>query len=273
MADSIGALQALATIYYLYPATIFAFFSIASVVAACSLQSRHDDSGIRSIHPGRRAYFRFLAFFVTTYAAQLTATCIQAAVSKVWAAEEHVIISRLSCFLVFGIQLSRLFDVEQPTAMLPLQGSAFLSLVFEVAISAWSLALAHEKPTVYPIFDLSFSVARCLSLLVMTGWTCVRFWVASTSSTSEEERESLLPKNDDPQSSNVTNGNRTAPATGYGAAQQGNQSANRNANGEVEYSWERRRREAREAMEKRLKQGGNWFQYAKGFMVCFLAGH
>jgi hypothetical protein len=271
MAVSIGASSALATIYYLYPATVFAFFSIASVVAACTLQSRHDDRRISPIHPGRRAYFRFLAFFVATYAAQITATCIQAAVDKVWAAEEHVVISRFSCFLVFGIQLSRLFDVEPPTAMLPLQGSAFLSLVFEVTIAAWSVALIDQKATGYPMFDLSLTVVRCLSLFVMTVWTFIRFCVASASSASDEERESLLPKNDDPQGTTVANGNQTTPPTGYGAAQRGNQSAQGNANGEVEYSWERRRREAREAMEKRLKQGGNWFQYAKGFMVCFVA--
>ncbi|EHK24322.1 uncharacterized protein TRIVIDRAFT_122868, partial [Trichoderma virens Gv29-8] len=36
-----------------------------------------------------------------------------------------------------------------------------------------------------------------------------------------------------------------------------------------EFNWERREREAREEMAKRLEENGNWFEYAKGFKILF----
>lgn len=249
MSLSIAAMSGLATLCYLYPTTIFIFSAIASVVATCTLQDLKYDTVHRPMRINSRFLIVSFSLFLVTYAAQLAILCVHAALIKAWAAEEYVIIGRLSCFLVFGIQLSRLLDTERPSAV-PLWGSVLLALIFEVTIAVWSTLTASAKFTgFFALSDLILSILRCTILTVLASCAIVTWWTASKA--SAEETESLLPKTDNP--------------TSYGATQ-----GNDDENNEIEYSWQRRRREARESMEKRLRQNGNWFQYVKGFMVSSL---
>ncbi|TQS33036.1 hypothetical protein Golomagni_06633, partial [Golovinomyces magnicellulatus] len=78
---------------------------------------------------------------------------------------------------------------------------------------------------------------------------------------TDDECESLLPKNDpNTHLPNSTVNNSTGAKT-YGTT------AENDASNDDETRWERRQREQTEAMEKRLKEQGNWFQYIKGFSI------
>ncbi|KAM3460274.1 hypothetical protein MY5147_006482 [Beauveria neobassiana] len=237
MAVSIAAVSALATLCYLYPTTVFLFSSIASVIATCTLQDQKDDD--KPLRPSKRFVVVSYGLFLATYAVQVALLCIHAILMHAWTVEEHVIIGRLSCFLVFGIQLSRILDSNRPSPI-PLWGSVALALAFEVVITISSTLSTPNLAGVVALSDFFLSIFRCTLLAALASVAVLGWWAAPN---PNPEAESLLPKDD--------------PPTGYGTQTET----------EAEYSWERRQREAREVMEKRLKQNGNWFQYVKGFMT------
>ncbi|KAJ6782599.1 hypothetical protein PWT90_00152 [Aphanocladium album] len=227
----------LATLCYLYPTSIFIFSAIASVVATCTLQDLKEDE--KPLRPSKRFITVAYSSFLATYVAQLAILCVHAIQVHAWTVDEYVIIGRLSCFLVFGIQLSRILDADRPSPI-PLWGSVALALVFELVITVWSTVGVTKLAGFFVLSDFVLSVLRCTVLAGLGAAGVLGWW---TTAEADPEAESLLPKDNQP---------------GYGT----------NEN-EAEYNWERRRREAREAMEKRLKQNGNWFQYVKGFMILF----
>ncbi|KAM3482645.1 hypothetical protein MY8738_003887 [Beauveria namnaoensis] len=239
MAVSIATVSSLATLCYLYPTTVFLFSSIASVIATCTLQDQKDDD--KPLRPSKRFVVVSYGLFLATYAVQVALLCIHAILMHAWTVEEHVIIGRLSCFLVFGIQLSRILDSNRPSPI-PLWGSVALALAFEVVITISSTLSTPNLAGVFALAlsDFFLSIFRCTLLAALASVAVLGWWAAPN---PNPEAESLLPKDD--------------PPTGYGTQTET----------EAEYSWERRQREAREVMEKRLKQNGNWFQYVKGFMT------
>ncbi|ATY66281.1 ABC transporter [Cordyceps militaris] len=240
MALTIATISSLATVCYLYPTTVFLFSAIASVVATCTLQDLKDDD--RPLRPSKCFIITSYSVFLATYAAQLALLCAHAILVHAWTVDEHVIIGHLSCFLVFGIQLSRIIDSDRPSPI-PLWGSVALAFVFEVVITIWStLSITPNLAGFFVLSDFGLSIFRCTVLAVLG---CAAILGRCTVSDPSPEAESLLPKDDQP--------------TGYGTQTES----------EAEYNWERRQREAREVMEKRLKQNGNWFQYVKGFMILF----
>ncbi|KAJ4028482.1 hypothetical protein NW752_000740 [Fusarium irregulare] len=111
---------------------------------------------------------------------------------------------------------------------------------------------------IFSILNIIGVVIRCLSFLSLISLFTIG---TSVPTESDEEREPLLPK--------VTITSPSTPTSqesGYGSALQAEEEDEETP----EYSWERREREAKEAMQKRLEEGGgNWFEYAKGFKILF----
>ncbi|EQL03194.1 heavy metal tolerance protein [Ophiocordyceps sinensis CO18] len=246
-------------LYYTYPAAVFAYFLGSSLASACTLQRFKDDPAeAETKRPGRRLVLGILSTFVLTYLVQLGILISCSVADGLWPPADHLVVGILSCLLVFGIQLSWLSEPNRSIGY-PLYGSWLLALAFEAAITTFA-AIKVDSPRHlrYEIAETSFAAARCALLLVI-GAACWRALGArKTPAASDEERQSLLPKVGD----NATSGGGEA---GYGATSESEQSSGNTA----EYSWERREREAREVMEKRLKEGGNWFEYSKGFMILF----
>ncbi|KAL1901939.1 hypothetical protein Sste5346_001645 [Sporothrix stenoceras] len=83
----------------------------------------------------------------------------------------------------------------------------------------------------------------------------------STSTTATSSSANSTTGN--PDSENSTDGNKDDKKDEDGKAKK---SDDENTN---ELPWERRERKRREEMEKRLKENGNWFDYAKRFMIFF----
>jgi hypothetical protein len=55
--------------------------------------------------------------------------------------------------------------------------------------------------------------------------------------------------------------------TDYGSTSDSSTDASQSPPDGAESPWERREREASEQMEKRLREKGSWFTYAKGLLV------
>ncbi|KAF5565069.1 vacuolar membrane HMT1 [Fusarium napiforme] len=257
MAASSPAETALVTLYYLYPALVFIYFFFASLVSACTVHSSGKDERKKEC-PSRRLTLAFYLLCILTYSAQLLLLAARAVLSQSWPTEDHIIIGHLACVLAFGIQLSRCLDtVEGP--FYPFIGSWLLGLSFDIAITVLSAILGLFSP--FDVFGILTSVSisiRCLSFISLTILFTVGF---SAKLTSDEEQEPLLPK-----ITTTSPDSPTSQESGYGSTLQAEEEEEEEA---PEYSWERREREAKEAMKKRLEEGGNWFVYAKGFQILF----
>ncbi|KND87512.1 Heavy metal tolerance protein [Tolypocladium ophioglossoides CBS 100239] len=249
----------LPVLYYTYPAVVFLYFIASSLASACTLQRLKIDRAAE--RPGRRIVLALLSVFILSYVAQLATLVSCALVDKRWPPEDHLAVGILSCLLIFGIQLSWLSDADSPVGF-PFHGSWLLALAFEAVIGVLVTTKSRSNhPDRYELAETAFSAVRFASLLVLIAWSCIGLWAGAreTPDAADEERQSLLPKD------GATAQTQGANGSGYGATTGSEQTSENTA----EYNWERREREAREAMEKRLKEGGNWFEYAKGFMILF----
>lgn len=257
MAANSPAETALVILYYLYPALVFIYFFFASLVSACTVHSPDKDERKKKC-PNRRLTLVFYLLCILTYTTQLLLLGARAVLSQNWPAEDHIIIGHLACILAFGIQLSRCLDTEEGP-FYPFIGSWLLGLSFDIAITVLSAISGLFSP--FDIFSILASVSisiRCLSFISLASLFAAGF---SVKLKSDEEQEPLLPK--------VTTTSPDSPTSresGYGSTLQAEEEEEEEEEA-PEYSWERREREAKEAMKKRLEEGGNWFEYAKGFKV------
>jgi hypothetical protein len=264
---------ALASLHYAYPTTVFTYYMVSSTIAICTLQT----SSSEEAHPRRRIIKWLLLFCVLTYLAQLLAMLAEAITQQTFALEQDVIISLLSCILVFGLEFAGLSDSPK-VVWHPIIGSIGLALVFEPIIECLSMLSRPSGSLVTAEFlDIGIVAVRYFAFALATVFYFEGGWNAKKEKGTDSERQGLLGADgqsgdgnglkadqaNDQQNGYGTNANSTTESSG-----DGNQTATTER---PESPWERRQREAREQMEKRLKEKGNWFTYAKSFLVCHIA--
>ncbi|KAF5024708.1 hypothetical protein F66182_3222 [Fusarium sp. NRRL 66182] len=256
MAVVLPAETALVILYYLYPVFAFTYFSIASLVLACTVHSPNKD-GCKKRSPKGKATLALFLLCILTYTAQLAQLGIQSVLSREWPTEDHIIIGHLACILTFVIQLNFCLDTEYGP-FYPFVGSWVLGLLFDVTIGVLSAGLGlYSSFGVFGVLSIVAISLRCVFFLAL-----IALFVLGTSvkTGSDEEREPLLPK-----ASLSSPSSPVSQESGYGSTLR-NEDEEEEA---PEYNWERREREAKEAMKRRLEEGGNWFEYVKGFKVLF----
>ncbi|KAH6610090.1 heavy metal tolerance [Trichoderma cornu-damae] len=264
MASAASEGAVLVALKYLYPAAVFLYFLASSLLATCTLQALKKTQNAQPERPSRRAVTTILGFFLSTYIVQLVILGTQSVIEKS-APVEHAVINYLSCTLVFGILFIQLVESET-VVWYPFRGSWFLAFFFELPIAV--LTAVHQSRAMlstYDILQVAFLSLRLASLVVLVAWTCLGLWTRAGPPVLDQERQSLLPKpnGDQPETREISG--KPANHSSYGSTSQTETASN----SAPEYSWERREREARESMEKRLEEGGNWFEYAKGFTILF----
>ncbi|KAG6011860.1 hypothetical protein E4U43_008069 [Claviceps pusilla] len=194
-----------------------------------------------------------LALFVVTYIVQLVTLVVATTAEKQWPPAEHTVVGNLSCLLVFGIQLCWLSG-SVDIVWYPYQASWALAFVFEAILGTCVIVRAQSQWLHrYGAVELALILSRCMILLVLTFLSYIQQCIAAMRRASDVERQPLL----------ANSGN--AIESGYGSAADTEAPSEE----EPEFNWERRKREARGLMEKRLREGGNWFTYANGFMILF----
>ena len=249
---------AIVLLSYLYPITVLITYFCCSLAAIVTLQTARAAEKARHEHPCRRATIGALGLYLCSYVAQVVVVGVYAAIHREWPVTEYTIIRPFSCILVFGIQLSQLLNTAHPV-WYPFCSSWAQAVLFELAITTLTLVQRDVSHMEYVQWaEFAFAGVRCVSLIGTMSWLLVQRQKYHNQSKSDEERQSLL-KDDD---ANGVAQNANKP--GYGATENGSATV-------PEFNWERRDREGREAMETRLREGGNWFQYAKGFMVSALS--
>jgi hypothetical protein len=264
--------SALTSLHYGYPIAVFVYYLASSAVAVCTLQTKSSDEGHK-----RQPIIKWLFLFsVLAFLAQLLALMLQGVAQHRFPLEQDLTIGLLSCILVFGVEFAGLSDSPNPV-WYPFVGSLAMALVFEPIIGVLSLiALPSKSFSFVEIFVLSTVAARYLAFVLALVLYFEGGWSVRKEKGTDSERQSLLKPDETGTSDSHKDSNDEAEAeqqqNGYGtteASEDESTDANKTSSTErVESPWERREREAREQMEKRLKEKGNWFTYARSFMVC-----
>ncbi|PFH57273.1 hypothetical protein XA68_15296 [Ophiocordyceps unilateralis] len=248
-------------LYYLYPAIIFLYFLASSLVSACTVQRFKNDTHVQPRRPSRRLVQTILGLFLVTYLGQLVTLIVCALTDHRWPPADYQVVGILSCLLIFGIQLSCLSGADSYRVSFAFHGSWLMALVFEALIAARIASAARPGlPVSYQMAEVALASARCVLMLLLGAPYWIGLFTAGPPPAPDEERDPLLPK---PSVAAQPAAQPAANEAGYGAT---SSESGQNAG---EYNWERREREARQVMEKRLKEGGNWFEYSKGFMILF----
>ncbi|CEJ83102.1 hypothetical protein VHEMI03130 [[Torrubiella] hemipterigena] len=238
-------------LHYVYPAVVFCYFMSLSAIETFALRHVKYPERFNPKERTKKAAAGMLLFFIATYVLQLTAMFLRAVTTHNWGVDDDAVIGRLSCILIFGVLLSRWIGTPNPSCD-QLQGSVMIGLFFEVALivaaGATQNLIVHS---LYDGLDIVMAVLRIVLLGSFLGWTAAQRF--SKTPALDQETESLLPKI----------GDENGATTTYGATQRP-QTADDDAE---DSAWERRQKVQRQAMEKRLKEHENWFEYAKGFSV------
>ncbi|KAL6821607.1 hypothetical protein V8C40DRAFT_55137 [Trichoderma camerunense] len=256
MAVVAGEGAVLVALKYLYPAVVFLYYLTSSVLASCTLQALKKTQDAQPERPSRRAVIYILGFFLSTYGAQLITLGTQSVIQRS-APLEHQVINYLSCILVFGILCIQLIESDT-IVWFPFRGSWFIALLFELAIAILTAVNSRQANlNSYDILHITFFCLRLASLIILVAWTCFALWTNSNPSLFDEETQPLLQPNGEHPDAQAATGEH-ANSSSYGSTTQGDAE---------ETHWERRQREGKAELEKRLQKDGNWVEYAKGFKI------
>jgi hypothetical protein len=272
LANQASGSAVLTALHYGYPIAVFVYYLVSSAVAVCTLQTKSSDEG----HKRQNVIKWLFLFSILTFLAQLLALILQGIVRHRFPLEQDLTIGLLSCILVFGVEFAGLSDSPNPV-WYPFLGSLALALVFEPIICVLSLtAVPLESLGFVEVFVTSAAAARYLAFALAFALYFEGSWNGRKEKGIDSERQSLLKPDENGSSDANKQPNDEEEGeqqqNGYGTAETSEDEStdtNKTAPAErVESPWERREREAREQMEKRLKEKGNWFTYARSFMVC-----
>ncbi|KAG6098066.1 hypothetical protein E4U30_008413 [Claviceps sp. LM220 group G6] len=240
-------------LYYLYPGAVFLCFLVISLFSVLSLQSLRHEKQPKNELLGKTVAVGLLGIFVLTYIVQLVTLVVTTNSDKQWPPAEHAVVGSLSCLLVFGIQLCWLSGAVD-IVWYPYQATWAVAFVFEAVLGTWLIVITQSSWLHrYSVVEFALIVSRCTILFFLTLLPYIQPFIGAIRRRPDAEDQPLLANGVDDH------------ATGYGSTSETEVSSEE----PQEFSWERRKREAKEVMEKRLREGGNWFAYAKGFMVLF----
>jgi hypothetical protein len=202
---------------------------------------------------------------ILTYLAQAVVIFVSSAIANKWLGQQDTIIGLLSCILVFGVELAALSDSPEPVWH-PYVGSYVIALVFEPVIAVVSFLFREKSPcTPVEVVDtLAIAIRYFCQVLIVSSYFYRRKDEVQDSG-SDSERQSLLQKSSDSHGG-VVDASDDADDT-YGSTTYTSSNTMVSPADNPESPWERRERQANEQMEKRLKENGNWFTYAKSFLV------
>lgn len=260
----------LPSLHYAFPTAVFVYFSIATSVAVCTLQTSSAAPKVKHSRPKVIVYL--LLLFMLLYLGQLILKIIQTFLGATWP-EQDTVVGLLSCILVFGIEQSALGDGID-VVWHPYIGSWLIAAVLEPVIAVLSIIDQHRQSQIsgnaLPHVALSFEMI-IVSIRYITLLAVIFVYFIGRQKPrqdkKDEETSPLLPK------PGQGNGSSDAVDSGYGTSDNSDNSENdtdaTNSPTDPESPWERRQREAKDQMEKRLQSEGSWIAYAKGFLIFF----
>lgn len=260
---------ALEGLRYAYPAAVFLYFVVASLVSVFTLQTVR----MSFKHP-RHSFISYLMVLISvTYLGQVAAVAIPSIREQRWLGEEQVTVTQLSCFLVFGLLAASMMDSNTPV-WYPYIGSYLLELLFDAAVTVLSI-LTH-KPADFRqlsvLVDLAIVVLRITTTVLLLALYAEGRERRGRLDGSASERQPLLPKK------KISSSSEESSETQESQASACNQTTEDERNDEEapkpvpenETPVQKQRREDAARAEKRLRESTNWFTYARRFLVSHL---
>jgi len=255
-------------LHFVYPSLVFTYQLVSSCVAVITLDTLKAPLEKRHRHVRRGLVIKLMGLVVATFVAQLSAVVAEAIQRKQWLGPEDVVVQLLACTMIFSLHIGTLSQEEYPV-WYPYFGCWVISLVFDLALLALAIAFPNgDLKTPYSLVGIvSMSLRGAIFIGLIVLYLFQRDSPGQPSASEDEESQPLLGD---------ANGRADAAETGnqnggYGCTTTEASNKSKTAKSAAEENpHERRQREARENMEKRLKEDGNWFTYIKRFMVrCY----
>ncbi|KAH7403640.1 hypothetical protein BKA64DRAFT_574026, partial [Cadophora sp. MPI-SDFR-AT-0126] len=250
-------------IHYGYPALVSSYFLVALTVTVCTLQTRR----LRvQDQPVRRDVMLGLIFGVAlTYLLETFTIVLQVFFTGIFPSQD-LVIYLIASAIAFGVQCLALTDSKFPV-WYPYYGTWFIGLVVELFLLVVPNVFEPPKKP----FDFMVLVIQILRIGIFMILPSLYFGLRNDDKLYEDsdvERQSLLKKNLGKKPSSEAS---TLNGNGYGTNTENSQDSDTadNASDTSEDSFIARQRKAQAKIDKRLDQDGNWFTYAKGFMMFF----
>ncbi|TVY23227.1 Heavy metal tolerance protein [Lachnellula hyalina] len=267
-------LVAVKAIHYAYPAFVIFYFIVALTITVCTLQTqalRIRDSAVR------RDVILALIFAVTgSYLLECIILLVRGLATSEWFTGQDRVVYLISSAIAFGVQALALTDSKFPV-WYPYYVTWFVGVAAEIGLLIFQ-SLTHSPVSAFDYVAIVVQALRiCTFILLPASYFGFRNDKKQYEN-NDAERQSLLRKKLAPkpsESENSTlNGNESsndsAHAPGYGTID--TTTENSDSDSDVDPDEDRylkSERAARKLVQKRLKQDGNWFTYAKGFTIFF----
>ncbi|TVY75636.1 Heavy metal tolerance protein [Lachnellula suecica] len=223
-----------------------------------------------------RCYWKLCTGTPSSYAAanglanrQTVTVLVDGLTTSNWVAGEDRVVYLIASAIVFGIQVLALTDTKFPV-WYPYYGTWFVGSASEITL----LALSNVVHSPESAFDYIEIIIRVLRICIFILLPAVYFGLRNDKKkydNSDAERQSLLRKKLAPEPSSSEDSTTTPANTngnGYGSTDQTAEDSD-SSDDPSEDSYIKKERKAKNMIQKRLKQDGNWFTYAKGFTVFF----
>lgn len=170
--------------------------------------------------------------------------------------------------IAFGIQFLALTDSEFPV-WYPYYGTWFFGIAVELVLIV--VPNIYNRPK--DVFGFAILVIQALRLFGFISLPALYFGLRNDHkeyASSDVERQSLLRKKLGQKAGNSSE--TTLNGNGYGTtadttSQDSDTAEENSSDTDSEDSWLAEQRKAQKKIDKRLEQDGNWYTYAKGFMV------
>ncbi|XMA10963.1 hypothetical protein WAI453_003754 [Rhynchosporium graminicola] len=250
-------------VHYGIPAFTSLYFLISLSITVCTLQTRRLRAQDQHV---RRDVMLGLIFGVAlTYLLETFIIVLQIFLIGIYP-EQDLVIYLIASAIAFGIQCLALTDSKFPV-WYPYYRTWFIGIVMEMfLLIVPNVFLPPTKPFEYA--RLSTQILRNVLLITLP---LLYFGLRNDDKyydDSDVERQSLLTKKGGKKPSSQAS---TLNGNGYGTATENSQDSDNtdNASDSSEDSWLARQRKDQAKIDKRLEQDGNWFTYAKGFMIFF----
>ncbi|TVY17749.1 Heavy metal tolerance protein [Lachnellula arida] len=267
-------LVAVKAIHYAYPAFVFFYFIIALSITVCTLQTqalRIRDAAVR------RDVILALIFAVTgNYLVECILLIVRGLTTSEWLTGQDRVVYLISSAITFGIQALTLTDSKFPV-WYPYYVTWFVGVAVEIGLLVFR-SLLHSPVSAFDYVAIVVQALRiCTFILLPASYFGFRNDKKQYEN-NDAERQSLLRKKLAPKPSgsedSTLNGNESsndsAQASGYGTIETTTENSDSGSDTDPDEDvYLKREREAKKRIQKRLKQDGNWFTYAKGFTIFF----
>ncbi|CAG8981855.1 hypothetical protein HYALB_00009530 [Hymenoscyphus albidus] len=252
---------AIKSIHYAYSAVVFLYFLLALTITVCTLQTQR--LRIRDEQVRRNVLLGLIFVVAGTYLSEsIDVLSHVIAASSQWYPGQDRVVYLIASTIAFGIQALALTDAKFPV-WYPYYGTWFIGVTVELTLVI--LPNVYQPPA--SIFDYSIIFIKGARIATFIALIVLYFTLRNDPKeydNADAERQSLLRKKLAPKPSSSEDS-----TNGYGTTTAQESDGEEDDDDTSKDSWLKQQKEAQELIQKRLKQDGDWFTYAKGFAVFF----